>query len=207
MFSHGFLFSAFVSRLTEYAQKGATIIHQLGPRGPPQFFLPIRPIPFRKLSGKGGKDTERGRGTNKEEEQEEGEGEEEQEEEHEDEGVEGGELRGKGEGVEDKVTKKVEGEVGKEVDPARSFPEAFRIWCLQGLVHISADQCYASRSVQISADQCRSVPEAFRKLSGLGPPRPCALLYDLDGFPVYEWTIHFFVKITMVFFFLQLFCY
>ena len=55
-------------------------------------------------------------------------------------GWRGGELRGKGEGVEDKVTKKVEGEVGKEVDPARSFPEAFRIRCLQGLVHISASR-------------------------------------------------------------------
>ena len=44
---------------------------------------------------------------------------------------------------EDKVTKKEEGEVRKEVDPAGSFPEAFRIGSLQGPVHISADQCYA----------------------------------------------------------------
>ena len=53
-------------------------------------------------------------------------------------------LRGRRGGLEDKVTKKAEGEVGKEVDPARSFPEAFRIRSIQGLVHISADQCYAS---------------------------------------------------------------
>ena len=51
-----------------------------------------------------------------------------------------GELRGRRDGVEDKVSKKAEGEVGKEVDPARSFPEAFRIRCLQGLVHISASR-------------------------------------------------------------------
>ena len=36
-----------------------------------------------------------------------------------------------------------EEEVRKEVDPAGSFPEAFRIGSLQGPVHISADQCYA----------------------------------------------------------------
>jgi hypothetical protein len=48
-------------------------------------------------------------------------------------------------------------------------------------------------------------PEAFRKLSGLGPPRPCALLYDLDDFPVYDWTIHFSVKITMFFLFCNCF--
>ena len=43
------------------------------------------------------------------------------------------------------MTKKEEEkeEVRKEVDPAGSFPEAFRIGSLQGPVHISADQCYA----------------------------------------------------------------
>ena len=43
------------------------------------------------------------------------------------------------------MTKKEEEkeEVRKEVDPAGSFPEAFRIGSLQGHVHISADQCYA----------------------------------------------------------------
>ena len=56
----------------------------------------------------------------------------------------GGGEGGGGGGGEDKVTKKEkEKEVRKEVDPAGSFPEAFRIGSLQGPVHISADQCYA----------------------------------------------------------------
>ena len=50
-----------------------------GARGPPQFFLPLSPIPFRKLSGKGGREGGKGRGKKEEEEQKE---EEEKEEEH-----------------------------------------------------------------------------------------------------------------------------
>ena len=53
-------------------------------------------------------------------------------------GGRGGGEGGEGGEGEDKVTKKGEDEVRKEVDPAGSFPEAFRIGSLRGPVHIPA---------------------------------------------------------------------